>query len=80
MTSFQHLSIVIPCFNEEEGLDALFERLENTLAQLNEFHYEIICVDDGSRDNTLAILCQHAARNRNIVVLELSRNFGKEAA
>lgn len=80
MTSFQYLSIVIPCFNEEEGLDALFERLENTLAQLNDFLYEIICVDDGSRDNTLAILCQHAARNRNIVVLELSRNFGKEAA
>lgn len=80
MSSFQCLSIVIPCFNESQGLDALFERLEAVFAQLPDFRYEIICIDDGSRDNTLEILCQHAARNPSIVVLELSRNFGKEAA
>ncbi|MEK7778856.1 MAG: glycosyltransferase family 2 protein [Pseudomonadota bacterium] len=77
---FSVLSIVVPCFNEERGLGALFERLEATLSRLTDFQYEIICIDDGSRDNTLAVLCQHAARNQNIVVLELSRNFGKEAA
>ena len=44
------------------------------------YNYQIICVDDGSSDNTLSVLCGHAERNPRIEVLELSRNFGKEAA
>ena len=74
------LSIIVPCFNEGDGLDAFFNRLESTLRKLQEYDYEIICIDDGSRDNTLEVLCRHATRNPRIVVLELSRNFGKEAA
>jgi glycosyltransferase involved in cell wall biosynthesis len=74
------LSIVVPCFNEGDGLDAFFGRLESALAKLGRYDYEIVCIDDGSRDNTLEVLCRHAARNPCIVVLELSRNFGKEAA
>ncbi len=80
MPPIQCLSVVVPCFNEAQGLNALFERLESVLVQLPGFDYEIICIDDGSLDDTLEKLCQHASRNRNIVVLELSRNFGKEAA
>ncbi len=74
------LSIVVPCFNEEAGLDDFFERLERVLNELTDYRYEIICIDDGSHDNTLNILCRHAAENPHIIVLELSRNFGKEAA
>jgi polyisoprenyl-phosphate glycosyltransferase len=74
------LSIVVPCFNEGEGLDAFFSRLESVLAKLREYDYEIVCIDDGSRDDTLEVLCRQAIRNPRIVVLELSRNFGKEAA
>ncbi len=74
------LSIVVPCHNEGAGLDAFFARLEAALAALPQYDYEVVCVDDGSRDDTLAVLCRHAARNPRIAVLELSRNFGKEAA
>ena len=76
----RHLSIVVPCFNEEEGLDAFFDRLELILRELPAYDHEIICIDDGSADNTLEVLRRHAARNSRIVILELSRNFGKEAA
>ncbi|WP_297326116.1 glycosyltransferase family 2 protein [Nitrosomonas sp.] len=74
------LSIVVPCFNEGDGVDAFFSRLESVLIKLQAYDYEIICIDDGSFDNTLEMLCRHAVRNPRIVVLELSRNFGKEAA
>ena len=74
------MSIVVPCFNEAGGLDTFFARLESVLDDLIGYDYQIICVDDGSRDATLALLCRHAERNPRIEVLELSRNFGKEAA
>ncbi|MDV6344227.1 glycosyltransferase family 2 protein [Nitrosomonas sp. Is37] len=76
----QCLSIVVPCFNEGDGLNAFFSRLESVLTELGKYDYEIVCIDDGSRDNTLEVLCRHAERNPHIIVLELSRNFGKEAA
>lgn len=73
------LSIVIPLYNEEQNVQALFERLE---ACLNPLHlsYEIICIDDGSRDQTLPWLIEHHRRNPAIKVISFSRNFGKEAA
>ncbi|WP_295852326.1 glycosyltransferase family 2 protein [uncultured Xylophilus sp.] len=76
----QCLSVVVPCFNEGRGLDAFFARLEGVLATLQGLDYEIVCVDDGSRDDTLEVLRRHAGRNPRIVALELSRNFGKESA
>lgn len=76
----RRLSIVVPCFNEGEGLDAFFDRLELILHKLQAYDHEIICIDDGSADNTLEVLRHHATRNSRIVILELSRNFGKEAA
>ncbi len=76
----RRLSIVVPCFNEGEGLDAFFDRLELILHKLHAYDHEIICIDDGSVDNTLKVLRHHADRNSRITVLELSRNFGKEAA
>lgn len=73
------LSVVIPCYNEEQNLDYLFDRLESVLGALK-LNYEIICVNDGSRDNTLNCLVQHHYRNPAIKVVNLSRNFGKEIA
>src|SRR5690625_3988809 len=66
-------------YNEAGGLDAFFQSLEAALAPLD-VDYEIICVDDGSTDNTLARLRHHVERNPRIKVVVLSRNFGKEAA
>ncbi|MEQ9669223.1 glycosyltransferase family 2 protein [Coleofasciculus sp. G2-EDA-02] len=73
------VSIVVPVHNEEVNIDYLFERLESVLHSLK-LNYEIICVDDGSKDNTLACLIKHHYQNSAIKVVSLSRNFGKEIA
>ena len=73
------LSIIIPIYNEEDNLDYLFERLESVLENLNN-NYEIICVNDGSKDNSLQALKKHNQRNPQIKVVNFSRNFGKEVA
>lgn len=73
------LSIVVPLYCEAPNLEQLFERLERVLAQLDLSH-EIICVDDGSKDETLDLLILHRHRNSAIKVIALSRNFGKDIA
>lgn len=73
------LSVVIPFYNEELNIDYLFERLSSVLDPLN-INYEIICINDGSRDNTLKCLLDHHCRNSTIKVVNFSRNFGKEIA
>lgn len=73
------LSVVVPTYNEESNLNYLFERLESVLASLSTT-YEIVCVNDGSKDNTLKCLIEQHNRNRAIKVIDLSRNFGKEIA
>ncbi|MFM7371516.1 MAG: glycosyltransferase, partial [Sphaerospermopsis kisseleviana] len=73
------ISVVIPFYNEEANIDQLFTRLEKVIENLN-IEYEIICVNDGSKDNTLEYLIQHYNRNPAIKVVNLSRNFGKEIA
>lgn len=73
------LSLAVPMYDEEESLDVFFERVEQVMADLGET-YEIVCVNDGSRDHTMEGLLQHVERNPRIVVLDLSRNFGKEIA
>ena len=77
------LSIVVPMFNEEEGIEVFLERVEPiaeaAVAPLCQ-DYEIVCVDDGSNDGTLEKLRAHAKRNPAIRVVSLSRNFGKDLA
>lgn len=73
------LSLVVPMFNEAGNLDGLFDRLAQVMAELGE-SYEIVCVDDGSCDDTVARALEHHRRDPRIKVVELSRNFGKELA
>ena len=73
------LSIVVPMMNEEDSLDSFFSRLLPVLSQLTQ-SYEIVIVNDGSRDTTLEKLTQYQKTLSNLVVVDLSRNFGKEAA
>ena len=82
MSSYSHsveLSIVVPLYNEEANIDYLLERLISALNKLNST-YEIVCINDGSKDNTLKLLITHHQRNSVIKVINLSRNFGKEIA
>lgn len=73
------VSIVVPMFNEEGTLDYLFGRLEPILEQL-QCRYEIICVNDGSTDNTLEKLLQYCKKDSRIKLVNFSRNFGKDTA
>ncbi|WP_297514999.1 glycosyltransferase family 2 protein [uncultured Caulobacter sp.] len=75
----KRLSIVAPCFNEQEVLDLFFDRMETELAKLG-LDYEIVCVNDGSRDHTLAVLLRRHQRDPRIKIINLARNFGKETA
>ena len=76
----KRVSLVIPMFNEGEALPALFARLDAVLPNLGNYQFEIVCVNDGSSDDTLALLQQRAASRVDVTVVDLSRNFGKEAA
>ena len=73
------ISVVVPLYNEEENIDYLFTRLLSVLDKL-ETSYEVVCINDGSRDNTLKQLIEYHHQNPNIKVINLSRNFGKEIA
>lgn len=72
------LSIVVPCFNEEQVLEAFNDELHARLAELRQ-PYEVVFVDDGSQDGTLSLLRTFAARDPHVRYLSFSRNFGKEA-
>lgn len=78
-TQRPELSIVSPMFNESLNLDFFFERLMPVLNSVA-LEYELICVNDGSSDDTLARLLHYRRANDRIKVIDLSRNFGKEIA
>jgi glycosyltransferase involved in cell wall biosynthesis len=73
------LSVVIPMYNESESVPGLFARLRPVLDSLG-LAIEVVCVDDGSRDNTVAMLLAERQRDPRIRIVSLARNFGKEAA
>lgn len=78
MDSRPLLSIIIPMYNEQAGLEALFSRLVPLLDETG--GWEAICVDDGSTDNTFEMLREFHRRDPRIKIVRLSRNFGKEPA
>ena len=73
------ISIIAPCYNEEETIEPFLRRIEEILTQINE-PYEIVFINDGSRDNTLNVLINAKQNFKNIRIINFSRNFGKEAA
>lgn len=75
------ISIVVPCFNEEEVIKMFYKELMKTINQIeNKYIYEILFIDDGSKDNTLKLLKELIKENENVRIISFSRNFGKEAA
>ena len=73
------LSVVVPVFNEEENLPELLPRLTSALGALGR-SWEVIFVNDGSRDRSLEILRDAAARDRHLVVVDFNRNYGQHSA
>jgi glycosyltransferase involved in cell wall biosynthesis len=74
-----YLSVVVPIYNEEESIPTLYERLTGALASLG-YGYEIIMVDDGSRDRSFALLRERALADPRLRVVRFRRNFGQTAA
>ncbi|WP_296801420.1 glycosyltransferase family 2 protein [uncultured Methanobrevibacter sp.] len=71
------LSIVVPCFNEDESVEIFLEEIQKTL---KDYNFEVIYVNDGSSDNTLKYIKELASKNSNVKYISFSRNFGKESA
>ncbi|TCD46769.1 glycosyltransferase [Streptococcus sp. X16XC17] len=73
------ISVVVPCFNEEEALPIFYQRMETVRASMD-YELEYIFINDGSRDNTLQVLRELQGADKAVRYLSFSRNFGKEAA
>ena len=74
------VTILIPCYNEENSLSLLYERLKKMIAVLPDYQFHILLVNDGSTDNTLNIMKNLRVKDKSVSYLSLSRNFGKENA
>lgn len=74
------LSIVIPVYFNEGNLLPLYKDIKSKIIDVIDFDYEIVMVDDGSLDNSWAVINQLAQRDKNIKAIKLSRNFGSHAA
>ena len=74
------ISLIIPCYNEEEALPVFYSELMKVTADMSGQDFEFLFVDDGSKDKTLSVLKGFAENDTRVVYLSFSRNFGKEAA
>lgn len=73
------ISVIVPCFNEEEALPIFYQTMETVRQEMGEV-FEYIFVNDGSKDKTLQVMRDLAAQDEKVRYLSFSRNFGKEAA
>ena len=74
------ISIIIPAYNEEKNLSAIHQKLQNVFSNLSNYSYEIIFVNDGSKDNTQEKLEELASEFYEVKFIEFSRNFGHQSA
>lgn len=74
------ISVIVPCYNEEAVLSATINRLTSTLTNLSSFDFEIIIVNDGSRDSTRLIVEERMKQDNRIKLVNLTRNFGHQIA
>lgn len=74
------ISVIIPMYNEEKVIDECYKRIKKVCDGLKDFEYELIFVNDGSRDNTFDLLKRKAKKDKNAKVISFSRNFGHQNA
>lgn len=73
------ISVIVPCYNEQEVLNMFYDEITRVAGEMTGYDFEFIFVNDGSRDNTLAICKQLAEKDERVKYISFSRNFGKEA-
>lgn len=74
------ITIIVPSYNEEEALPYLYERLNTIINDLNQYEFEVLFVNDGSKDKTLELIKEMREKDNRISYVNFSRNFGKETA
>ena len=74
------ITIIVPSYNEEEALPYLYERLNTMMNDLNQYEFEVLFVNDGSKDRTLELIKEMREKDNRISYVNFSRNFGKETA
>lgn len=74
------VDIVVPCYNEEEGLEMFVDTTNKYINKIDGYRFKYILVDDGSKDKTLRVMLKLAREHKNVKYISFSRNFGKEAA
>ena len=73
------VSLIVPCYNEEEALPLFYDAVSNVMNSIN-YGYELLFIDDGSKDRTLSILKDLSQKDSHVTYIGFSRNFGKESA
>lgn len=74
------ISLVVPMYYEEEVANECYNRISNVCKSIDNYEYEIIFVNDGSKDKTLEILEKIAQNDKNVKIISFSRNFGHQCA
>lgn len=77
------ISVIVPCYNEQEVLPLYYDEMNKIMAQMKSEHgdidFELLFINDGSKDNTLKMLRELSAKDKHVRYISFSRNFGKEA-
>lgn len=77
--SKEKISIIVPCYNEEESLPIFYKEIDKISKEMKVVDFEFLFINDGSRDKTLSILRDMAKKDKRVRYISFSRNFGKEA-
>lgn len=74
------ISLIVPCYNEEKALPLFYEEVKRVSGEMSDYEFEMLFIDDGSKDGTLSLLQEFAKNDERVKYIAFSRNFGKEAA
>lgn len=74
------ISLIIPCYNEEEMIFTLYDEITKVTEKLSQYDFTLLFVDDGSKDKTLTLIKEKAALDQRVKYISFSRNFGKESS
>ena len=74
------ISLIVPVYNEEQNIEPMYEACKNAMKTIPAYNWELIFINDGSKDNSFATLSKIALKDKSVKALDFSRNFGKEVA
>lgn len=74
----EKISVIVPCYNEEESLPIFYKEITKVIKEMGNVEFELLFINDGSKDNTLNILRSLSKKDKRVRYISLSRNFGKE--